>query len=151
MGKREEKDGQGWGPAEWWQTSPNWHLTFFASATGVGQLSSPLWVLVGKVPYANMANGLYCEAPDINSSRNNDAVCLLWTRRCVCARERDNGSGSGFSMKRPFIGCFAKSFQQNGLFLRGAAPLGESCINDGSKQTRALSGSGTESVCLCRG
>lgn len=52
---------QGWGTAELWQTSPNWHLTFFAIGAEVGQLSSPLWVLVGKVPYANMANGSIVE------------------------------------------------------------------------------------------
>lgn len=49
----------------------------------MGLLSNPLRVLVGKVPYANMANGLHYEASDINSSGNNEIVCLLWTRRCV--------------------------------------------------------------------
>lgn len=34
----------------------------------------------------------------------------------MCERELDNGSGSGFSLNRPSIGCFAKSFHQNGLF-----------------------------------
>lgn len=65
----------------------------------------------------------------------------------MCERELDNGSGSSFSLNRPFIGCFAKSFHQNGLFLRTEA-LGKSFINDWNKQMHALFCSGSESVCL---
>lgn len=61
----------------------------------------------------------------------------------MCERELDNGSGSGFSLNRPSIGCFAKSFHQNGLFFffflrERAVALGKSFINDRNKQMHAL-------------
>lgn len=66
----------------------------------------------------------------------------------MCERGLDNGRGSSFSLNRPSIGCFAKSFHQNGLLLR-TEPLSKSFINNSNKQMHALICSGSESGSVC--
>lgn len=109
----------------------------------MGQLSSPLRVLVGKVPYANMANGLYCEAADINSSRDNGIVCLRWTRRCVRERARQ-WQPEPLQTEQTLHRMLCQVISPQWAFLRTEA-LCKSPINDWNKQTNACS----EGVSVC--
>lgn len=146
VGKQGGEGIQGWGTAEWWQTSPNWHLTFFLPlAVEWASFQALSGSLLEKCLMQIWRMGSIVK-PLILTAHTTMKLCAysglvgVWARQWQ--REQLQSEQTLHRMLCQVI------LTRMGFFSWGPRLSVKSFINDWNKQMRALFCSGSESGCL---